>query len=473
MLPVTADGSAPMKQLRTIVLVNPISNEGHLDSWHVLFVKLLTHAGWSVIAMTSDPDGLAQKLRAKGLTLGDTLRIVDTNASSAATNTRLVDRCRKVWLDWNAYCEAAQYQRHWRQGACAGQPRRGLASMGPHLKQAALRGLMHVTAGMHLLYGQLRNRSVRSQAPAPAYFSQTDFRDQVNAVIAQHPQEICAVLNMYIDAYRPDQASWEGFAFRENLPWAALCITPTDSPQQGYYTVPSYQGTLLLDEFLTARYRLALPSKRFEYLPDITETVLPDQASSLSRALVAAAAGRKIVFMGGSIGKQKNLARWFELIALADPQKWFFVQIGRINKNNLTPEDALSLEKVLAAPPANLYVRPEYLADERFFNEIISISSVIFAVYRDFGRSSNMLSKAAYFEKPILVASNCLMGDRVERYRIGKAVSQDDTLGMHEGLLALETIENVKANFQLYRNDFSETIMQQKLSNFLQQCIAN
>ena len=462
-----------MKPRDTIVLVNPISNEGHLDSWHVLFATLLTRAGWRVIAMTSDPAGLARKLQAKGRTPGDTLRIVGTvESSAAAANTRLVDRCRKVWLDWNVYCEAAQYQRYWRQQASAGQPRTKVAPLVESLKQAALRGLMHLTAALHARYGQLRKRSASGRALAPAAFSPTDFRDQVNAVIAQHPQEICAVLNMYIDAYAPDQASWEGFAFRENLPWVALCITPTDSPQQGYYTVPSYQGTLLLDESLTARYRAALPSKQFEYLPDITETVLPEQASSLSRELVDAAAGRKIVFMGGSIGKQKNLARWFQLIALADPQEWFFVQIGRINKNNLTTEDALALEKVLAAPPTNLYIRPEYLADERFFNEMISISSVIFAVYRDFGRSSNMLSKAAYFEKPILVASNCLMGDRVERYRIGKAVSQDDTLSMHEGLLAVGSIEDLQSNFQHYRNDFSETIMQQKLSNFLRQCIA-
>ena len=101
------------------------------------------------------------------------------------------------------------------------------------------------------------------------------------------------------------------------------------------------------------------------------------------------------------------------------------------------------------------------------------MSSVIFAVYRDFFRSSNMLSKAAYFEKPILVANGCLMGERVERYGIGLAVDQDDTLGMHEALLALASIQGLKSNFQRYRSDISEALLQQTLSNFLRQCSAD
>jgi len=107
--------------------------------------------------------------------------------------------------------------------------------------------------------------------------------------------------------------------------------------------------------------------------------------------------------MGGSIGKQKNLARWYDLIDLCDQSQWFFIQIGRINKNNLTLEDEIALKKVLEHPPENLFIYPDYVKDERVFNEIISISDVIFAVYRDFARSSNMLSKSAYFENQYLL----------------------------------------------------------------------
>jgi hypothetical protein len=187
----------------------------------------------------------------------------------------------------------------------------------------------------------------------------------------------------------------------------------------------------------------------------------------LAKQILERAANRKIVFMGGSIGKQKNLARWFELIALANPKDWFFVQIGRLNHNNLLPEDQLALANIVKHPPKNLWIQPEYLADERQFNEIIALSSVIFAVYRDFARSSNMLSKAAYFEKPILVANGQLMGKRVEHYQIGLAVDQDSASSMYRGLLALDSIENIKDNFGLYRQDFNEAAMQAKLGIIL------
>ena len=78
-----------------------------------------------------------------------------------------------------------------------------------------------------------------------------------------------------------------------------------------------------------------------------------------------------------------------------------------------------------------------------------------------------MLSKAAYFEKPILVAAGQLMGKRVEHYKIGLAVAQDSASSMYQGLLALDGIENIKDNFGLYRQDFNEAAMQAKLQTIL------
>jgi hypothetical protein len=152
---------------------------------------------------------------------------------------------------------------------------------------------------------------------------------------------------------------------------------------------------------------------------------------------------------------------------MCNQEQWFFIQMGRINKNNLTPEDQIALANVQKNPPENLFIYPEYVKDEREFNEIISISDVIFAVYRDFARSSNMLSKSAYFEKPILVAENCLMGQRVSRYKIGLAVNASETSGIYSGLISLLELDDIKDNFAAYRNDFSEVAVQNKLSTFI------
>jgi hypothetical protein len=462
-----------MKEKKFIVLFNPISNEGHLDSWHVLFAILLLKGGYGVIAITSDPLGLEAKLTSKGYPPSETLRIVSTQRQAATVTNktpRLIQILRKAWLNWNAYCDEAQYQQHWYLNQTQKRP---LVYLGYRFKYSILKRFGQLMRQLHGFYKKKKQHQQSSVNAVNFYLRPEDFLQQVNVVLDQYPGQVQVVLNMYIDAYPPAVESWKSFRFKEGTPWGALCITPTERPEQGYYKALDFKGTLLLDERLTACYRAELPQYIFEYLPDVTDTALPVESGHLARELRVLAGSRKIVFMGGSIGKQKNLSRWFELIAVADPQQWFFVQIGRINKNNLMPEDEVALLQVLSRPPENLYIQPTYLADERTFNEIISISDVIFAVYRDFGRSSNMLSKAAYFEKPILVSKSCLMGDRVEQYRIGYVVPQDDTLAMYQALCNLGKIENLGTHFKSYRSDFSEEIMQQKLVAFLQQSISN
>lgn len=467
-----------MKANAYILVYNPISNEGHLDSWHVLFVQMLRKSGWGVIAVTCDPAGMIQKLKAKGLKESEDLIVL--NANDSAPDALSV--ARRLWARWNTLYDKARYQ----------QNQRGMS-----FALAATIIFMHgLVNGLHGIYSHARNRKnnqttlkvsahskLKSQVQhsvQPAFQSNArscttidpvSFSSRVNEVIQSFPHKIHAVLNMYVDAYPTDLTSWSKFKLVQNTPWMGLCITPAESPSEGYYTLPSYKGTCFLDESVCREYEKLMPERHFEYLPDITETSLPDQLSPLAADILKIAAGRKIVFLGGSIGKQKNLARWYELIALANAEQWFFVQIGRINKNNLTTEDEHALQRILAQHPENLLIRPEYLADERLFNEIISISDVIFAVYRDFARSSNMLSKAAYFEKPILVSEQYLMGDRVKQYKIGLAVDENDALGIFQGLLELERISNINDNFRIYRQDFNEVAVQAKLQAFVQASI--
>jgi hypothetical protein len=208
-------------------------------------------------------------------------------------------------------------------------------------------------------------------------------------------------------------------------------------------------------------------------LPDITETALPEAASPLAQEILLRAKGRAIVFMGGSIGKQKNLACWNKLIKLADSSKWFFLQAGRLNKNNLTVDDEAALLEIQAKLPENLFVNADYLTDERFFNELIAISNIIFAAYRDFQRSSNMLSKAAEFKKPIIVSDGFLMGECVQRYGIGQVVNQDDVRQMYKALQLCVHSPPTESHYATYRTDFSEGAMQHALDHFMQACLSS
>ena len=141
-------------------------------------------------------------------------------------------------------------------------------------------------------------------------------------------------------------------------------------------------------------------------------------------------------------------------------------------ENTLTEDDARELAKIKAQCPENLFVKLAYLPDEAHFNEIMQASDVIFAVYRDFKISSNMPGKAAAFDKPILVASGQLMGQRVLQYDIGMAVDENDVPAMQAALNQLVTNPQARRdNFQAYRQDFSLEALGHHFIEFLTDCI--
>ena len=78
-----------------------------------------------------------------------------------------------------------------------------------------------------------------------------------------------------------------------------------------------------------------------------------------------------------------------------------------------------------------------------------------------------MLGKAAAFEKPILVADNYLLGRRVGKYGIGRAVPEHDSRQMLAAAIDLLNNPVPAENFANYRADFSVDKMRETLIAFL------
>jgi hypothetical protein len=454
-----------------VLLYNPISNEGHLDSWHVLFIEIFLAAGWNVIPVTTDPKGLQLKLKHKNLWGHPHLVWTSDEKPKIAT----------------------------------------LNSRALHFSQRVLRQI-------NRLFESTAQREQRLLAAR--YLEPKQFKEAVRTALESCSGQVDLIFNMFVDGYLPNSQSWENLRFDkskslhqssvpdavEAIPWVGLCITPEYEKRQhtqsqlqhqsqlqpqvecqskpqpqspppllhdrpAYYSLSTYRGTCFLEEAAVDAYRNVFSNKQFAFLPDITETERLSEPNALVLEIKRRAAGRRIVFMGGSIGKQKNLSKWIALIFNVDPTQWYFVQVGRISLNNLTAEDTQALARVKQQPPENLYVHADYLPDETSFNAIIAASDVIFAVYRDFYRSSNMLSKAAYFEKPILVADYCLMGDRVIRYGIGLAVRSNSLEEMQAGLVAAVQLQDLPRKFASYRADFNRVEFGRRLIDFATTCI--
>jgi hypothetical protein len=126
---------------------------------------------------------------------------------------------------------------------------------------------------------------------------------------------------------------------------------------------------------------------------------------------------------------------------------------------------------LLAESRDNFFVYNKFLKDEKELNSIINEIDVLFCAYLNFNKSSNMLTKAAYFKKPIMVSKGYEMETNVEKYGIGVCVQEDDTLAMLEALQNLERQPVDAACFAAYNAVHNGETMAQSLEQFLDACL--
>jgi hypothetical protein len=444
-----------------------------------LFVGLLLGRGYRILALTPDRAALVSRLTQQQLAENPLLHILDWDAPRPWRQSWLLShyklRIRRAWQWWLVYGHKYANRRP-ETRVTKEMPTR--VRIKRRVFQIIVPPLFRLSRVFHALYKKTRGAKQTNIDPADAceinYLDPVDMARRINAALMTSAWRPDCMFNMYLDMYKTDLESWRQFAAICRLPWGGIRFVPSDTPQrEGYYSLPSLRGMCFLDESACQYYNASISDKHFQYLPDVTNAELPEIPCSLADEIQRRAAGRKIVFLGGSIGGQKNIARWCDLIALADPQRWFFVQVGEIHANTFNLEDSIAFERLVTAPPENFLLHAEYLSDERDFNAVIKAADILFAVYRNFHISSNMPGKAAHFDKPILVSDGFLIGERVKCFGIGLAVPENDAHAMLDGLerLVAEPVQCEK--FSMYRTHFSEQATGDSLENFLTYVSAN
>ena len=84
---------------------------------------------------------------------------------------------------------------------------------------------------------------------------------------------------------------------------------------------------------------------------------------------------------------------------------------------------AAFLKEVAAGRVENCFGWDERTKPEEF-NAVMAAGDVIYACYRSFPNSSNVMGKAAAFGKPVIVSGGYLMGERCEEYGLGAVLSE-------------------------------------------------
>lgn len=442
---------------RTVLIYNPISGHGHLDSWNAMFVSLLLKQQWRVLVLTPDSDALNMRLMQNSPANLENLQILDWNA-----------HLKSLWQMWNNFGDRYFYKRN---NSASSTDLPYFERVKRSIYHFAIPFLYRLTCFIHYRYKKLTIKNKKNYAEYERDLaSPAEFSRRVQAAVKKAQFKPILALNMYMDAYKTSQPHWDEFSKINNIPWVGIQFVPTGSPKEAWYECPLWRGMCVLDEAIAELYSRSLPHKSFIYLPDITESSLPTVPCDIAIEIRKRAKQRTIVFLGGSIGGQKNLSQWFKVMKLADPNRWFFVQIGEIHRGTLTQCDLDMLNEAMESPPENFYVRAEYLHDEEDFNSIINACDIIFAVYRKFKISSNMLGKAAHFKKPILVSDKYLLGERVLKYGIGCVVDEADAVAVLRLMEEIALRPPSSENFERYCNDFSLDELGSRLSRLILKC---
>ena len=156
--------------------------------------------------------------------------------------------------------------------------------------------------------------------------------------------------------------------------------------------------------------------------PDFADLSAPATTYPLLQELKEKAQGRKVVSLLGSINFRKGIKLLLESIPLLPEEDYFFLIAGKSSLTAQQENDLQTFEK----SRSNCLFSLEKIPDESCFNALIAESDLIFAAYKQFTGSSNLLTKAAAFRKPVIVSRGFCMGQRVEQYGTGQTTGEDN-----------------------------------------------
>lgn len=216
------------------------------------------------------------------------------------------------------------------------------------------------------------------------------------------------------------------------------------------------QAVAILNEDMVETLQNKLKKKPVVIFPDFTDDSPPDFSFPITKQIQDKAAGRKIIGLLGSLDKRKGFLTLLEVSQEVAEENCFFVFAGKFEESCFLPQELTKIQNIVKSAPHNCFFYFERIPNEAQFNSLVYICDVLFAVYNNFPNSSNILTKAAIFEKPVVVSNNFCMGKRVCEFSLGLTINEGDTLQCIEALHYLCSrskldITQTKRDFEGYK----------------------
>lgn len=230
--------------------------------------------------------------------------------------------------------------------------------------------------------------------------------------------------------------SWSGLLVQSALP----SYKPWMPDVRSFLRSRHCQGIGVLNEYSIDALKPFQPS--IQRLPDFADLSEPSERADLpdpsegfvlNQVLDEEVKGRKVIALLGSIDTRKGISLLLSVIPFLPEEEYYFLIAGK-SSLGMTQEQLLyDFEETRT----NCLFDFERIPDESSFNGLLAASDVIFAAYRNFTGSSNLLTKAAAFGKPVIVSQGGCMGKRVAEYGMGAVIPEDDANACRQAIIDL------------------------------------
>ncbi len=247
--------------------------------------------------------------------------------------------------------------------------------------------------------------------------------------------------------------------------WSGIVFHTSHYQNEGYkylFTSNHNSSIAVLDE----TFDLNFDVKNKFVLPDITDEVNPMVLSDLAQHIIKKANGRKIISLLGSLEKRKGIIPLLEVIQQMDPGNYFFLIAGNLDLT-FSKAEKETLQRVQQLENCHLLL--EGIPTEYDFNSLVKITDIIYLVYIDFFHSSNLLTKAGLFEKPVLTLHDHCIGKRVKKYNIGVTIANPNVSEIKNALENFDHLfDRSQGKFKEYFFIHSQAQLKKSLKNILE-----
>jgi glycosyltransferase involved in cell wall biosynthesis len=172
--------------------------------------------------------------------------------------------------------------------------------------------------------------------------------------------------------------------------------------------------------------------KPVQYLPDITDCSV-DDSDPLPRQLGLEPKIRPIIGLLGHLRPSKGIRELISFARSTPDLDVSFLLAGSCRWEEFETEDVKYIKQAIQED-SRIVFHPERIPTETSYNALVRACDVLWAVYRDCPHSSNTIAKAAFFEKPVVVAEGYLMARQTRKYRLGEVVPRDEPSPLKKAL---------------------------------------